>query len=131
MHLAVAEEAHFGAVGITRIVHGGGMKMAIAGEDRKTLQGGPGREGIGEGAAHVGAEGGIGFAAKAQTARTGEGVEKGTARGSIFPFRGNGLQEGAAVGLVVDDAGNADAQPCVIGELRAATGGGAGVRQIG
>ena len=44
----------FGAVGIARIMHGGGMKMTVAGEERKSLQGGKGREGIGDGLAHAG-----------------------------------------------------------------------------
>ncbi len=118
----------FGAIGIARIVDGGGV--TIAGEDRKSLQGGTGREGIGDALAHAGTEAGIGFAAEAQTSLTGERVEKGTAGGGILPFGGNGLEEGTTVGLIVDDAGSAEAQPCVIGEYRTGTGGGTGVHDL-
>lgn len=96
---------------MTGIVDRGGVEMAVAGKDGELGQAGPRGQRIGQDAGHEGTERGIGLAAEAQAAAAGQGIEERAAGGHAVPVGADGLEEGAAAGLVLEHAGDAEVQP--------------------
>ena len=100
-----------GAIGLTGIVDRGGVEMAVAGKDGELRQAGPRGQRVSYGAGHEGTERGIGLAAEAQAAAAGRGIEERAAGGHAGPVGADGLEEGAAAGLVLQHAGDAEVEP--------------------
>ena len=107
-----------GFAGLGEIVDGGGMGVAVGGVEVEVVKRVVGSKGVGHGARHGGAEGGIGFCAEGEAAFALEEEEK-PADGRQAQLGLHRLEEIPSAADVFHDPADAELKPIGIGDFRA------------
>lgn len=112
----------FGAFVVAGIVGGGGVPVAVAGEELIGSELGEGGEGVDHGAGHGADEGLVGGLEVQEAAGAGEGVKEAGAGRGLREGGLEGVEKGASGGLGPEGAEETDAEVVGIGDARSVAG---------